>query len=374
MALLRQVDDRFPLRPALALALALAAALACATTRETLEPDPISAPVVERLSDEELRIRWPASFSQGPVAVYAGTSPDSIERGRTVALSSTRSATLEYEPAARPYFLLVPQDGGLAAIAAERRLPLRGPANFRDLGGYATADGRQVRWGRLYRSDDLSSLTSEDIRYLSSLDLQLICDFRSERERVERPSRPIEPGPPQTLDIPIEVEGTDPGAMRRKIRTGGITALELERTMLDAYRAFVTDHAAEFAAMFRRLEQPGSLPTLVHCTAGKDRTGFASALVLLALGVPRDIVIEDYLRTNVYLESFRRFVLRWIPLYSLFRTDPEDLLPLLEARREYLEAALDVIDENHGSVDAYLAGALGVNAAQLEVLRAKLLR
>ena len=231
-----------------------------------------------------------------------------------------------------------------------------------------------MRWGRLYRSDDLSSLTRSDVAYLSRLDLKLVCDFRSDRERAEKPDRVIAPHTPQTLELAIEVAGTDPGAMRHKIRTGGIAALEAEHTMLAAYRAFVTDHAAEFKAMFRRIVQPENLPALVHCTAGKDRTGFASALVLLALGVPEDTVREDYLHTNVYLEDLRDLVFRWIPLYSLFRTEPGDLLPLLEARPEYLQASFDAMIERYGSVDAYLERALGVGPEQRARLRANLLR
>jgi protein-tyrosine phosphatase len=104
----------------------------------------------------------------------------------------------------------------------------------------------------------------------------------------------------------------------------------------------------------------------VHCTAGKDRTGFASAVVLLALGVSEQTVFEDYLRTNYYQQDFFRFILRWVPLYSFFRTDPEDMLPLIEARREYLQVALDEMVARYGSVDAYLEQALGVDADRLD--------
>ena len=125
--------------------------------------------------------------------------------------------------------------------------------------------------------------------------------------------------------------------------------------------------------MLRRLAQPENLPTLVHCTAGKDRTGFASALVLLALGVPEETVMEDYLRTNLHLGSLRRLVL-FVPLYSFFRTESQDILPLIEARPEYLQASLDAIAENYGSVDAYLEAALGVGPELRANLRANLLR
>ena len=162
--------------------------------------------------------------------------------------------------------------------------------------------------------------------------------------------------------------------MARRILTGGIAELGMEQTMRDAYRAFVVEHAETWAALLRRLARPGSLPALVHCTAGKDRTGFASALVLLTLGVPRETVFADYLLTNHYRERFQRLVMRWAPVVSLFRTRADDVRPLLEARRAYLETSLDAMEELHGSVDGYLEKALGVDASLRAALERNLLR
>jgi protein-tyrosine phosphatase len=165
----------------------------------------------------------------------------------------------------------------------------------------------------------------------------------------------------------------DPSELQRKIRTGGLVGLEMERTLQSAYRSYVTDYKDEWASMFERIADADNLPAVLHCTAGKDRTGFASALVLLALGVPREIVYEDYLLTNTYLENFQRFVVRWTPLYSFFRTNTDDLLPLLEARRLYLETSLATIDALYGSFDGYLEHGLGVDAKRRAALRANLL-
>ena len=249
----------------------------------------------------------------------------------------------------------------------ERTIDLEGCLNFRDLGGYETTDGRAVRWDRLYRTSDLSKLTRSDLKYLSQFDVKLVCDFRSDRERAASPNRTIDDAP-EILDLPVDQEGVDPEVLRTKIRTGGLVALGVEQMMRDAYRAFVTDYSEVWAAMFQRLVREEDLPTVVHCTAGKDRTGFASALVLFALGVSEEVVFEDYLSTNYYQQNFARFVLRWIPLYSFFRTDPEDLLPLLEARPEYLQVALDEMVARYGSINAYLEQALGLDAE----MRAKL--
>lgn len=337
---------------------------------------PVARPLVDRLDDGELRIRWPASFALGAVSVYAGSSPVAIERSEPVARTwglATAVTVRDLDPTKRHYFELVPEAGGRTRIVAERRLPLEGTDNFRDIGGYETIDGRAVRWGMLYRSNNLADLNNDDLRYLTRLKVKLVCDFRSDPERVQNPNRsPIE-NPPATAALEIMVDGVDPSAMQDRIR-GGVTGKELEQIMVAAYRSFVTDYSDQWADMFERIADPANLPTIVHCTAGKDRTGFASAMVLLALGVPEKTVFEDYMATNQYRASYNRWIMRLVPIYSLFRTRGEDLEPLLDAREPYLRASLDTIEEHYGSVDAYLEHGLGVSETERAQLREIFLR
>jgi protein-tyrosine phosphatase len=363
-----------------AFALLAAAVLSagCASRAQRLDPAEVDAPsvervMIERIDHEKVRIRWPADFSTGSVSVFTGPHPNDIDRMKPVAVGSGSEIVVDDLDDDVPHYLeLVPEGGGVSIVTSERRLPLQGALNFRDLGGYLTSDGRRVRWGRMFRADSLADLTPRDLKYLSALDIQLICDFRSEQERSDDPSR-YDSGSLNILNLPVTAEGVDPSLMRRKIRTGGVVQLELERTMQTSYRLFVNAFSDDWAAMFRFLSEAKNLPAVVHCTKGKDRTGFASALVLLALGVPQETVFEDYLLSNQYLAGFRSFVLRWVPLYSFFRTDPGDLLPLLEARRAYLQGSLDAIVELYGSVDNYLERQLGVTPARREQLRANLL-
>ncbi len=372
--------------PPIVVGLLVAAALsACQPTRPTWIEfgQPVARPVVDRVEHDVLRIRWPTGFTRGPVAIYASEDPVRFES------DATRSGPLlrtlddpvrieDLDPFTRYYFELVPTDGGTSRVVAERLLPLSGTDNFRDIGGYETADGRAVRWGRLYRSDDLASLSSRDVRYLASLRIRLVCDFRSTNEQARAPNTSLaadaSDASPTTENLDIETPGVDPDALRGRILRGDVTGPELEQTMLDAYRAFVTDFQAEWRAMFSRMADPSSFPTVVHCTAGKDRTGFASAMLLSALGVPEDIVFDDYLASNVYRADAIRFLKRVIPIASLFRTDPDDLLPLLDVRRPYLEASFDTIREHYGSVDRYLEEALGVTDEMRAELHANLLR
>jgi protein-tyrosine phosphatase len=352
---------------------------ACAGPPLLYERSPSDLPIVERIDAGSVRIEWPDDFSNESVAIFGGLDPDAIDRAWPLTVSEGPSVKVTDDDSesvrkhTRLYYELVPTSTGQPVVVTERRLPLACCDNFRDLGGYRTADGRIVRWNRLYRSDDLSDLGASDLRYLSQLNIKLVCDFRSDRERTSKPDETIDPAA-QSLSLPVTTEGVDPEEMQRRIRTGGMVALGVEQTMKNAYRSFVTDYTHEWSRMFERLAVGVNLPTVVHCTAGKDRTGFASALVLLALGVPMDTVFDDYLLTNYYQQNFFRLVLRWVPLYSLFRTAPEDLLPLLTARRAYLQSSIDAIVEGYGSVDAYLEQALGLTPAKRAQLAALFLK
>jgi protein-tyrosine phosphatase len=358
----------------------LVALTACFTVddRITVQPDGSRRPVVDRLGPDRVRLRWPEPMAQGPVTVFAGLSTGTIDYSRPLATGTNPLIlTTEVLPEiddekARLYYGLVTLDDR-TFVTAERRLPLEGPDNFRDLGGYRTRDGRFTRWGRLYRSNDHASLTGNDIHYLSQLGIQLVCDFRSTQERTDTPNLSIG-SHVENLPIPVDPEGVQPKLIQRRIRTGALTRGSLEKMMLEAYQSFPTHYADEWKALFQRITDGRSLPTVFHCTAGKDRTGFAAALVLRAVGVSEETVFEDYLLTNVYRARNTRIVSRLIPIYSLWRTKPLDLLPLLEARPEYLQASFDVIEQEWGTVQNYLRKGLGVTPGMQIKLRRNLTR
>jgi protein-tyrosine phosphatase len=255
---------------------------------------------------------------------------------------------------------------------SQRRLPVGGAANLRDLGGYATRDGRALRWGVLYRSDALADLSDQDVAYLARLRLRRVVDFRSAGERERDPDR-LPEGVREVWE-PIAGKGLDPSELRDRLLSGEVTADQAAAWLVAGNRAFAGDEFREvFARFLRDLADPANLPTLFHCTAGKDRTGFAAALVLLALDVPRDTAMRDYLLTNAYTQDKTRRTLRMIRLASLFRADPDSVQPLFEARESYLGAAFAAIDETPGTTAAYLRDALGVDDALRAQLRANLL-
>jgi protein-tyrosine phosphatase len=272
-------------------------------------------------------------------------------------------------PETRP----IPSALPLSERGAGRRLPLDGAHNARDLGGYVNHEGRRVRWGVLYRSDALGDLSDDDVRYLGRLGIRQVVDFRSPPERERAPDRlPLQPAPRVVLR-PVVGDVLDPKILQDRLLSGAANADEMAALLVAGNRAFVTDFGDVYAGFLRDLASTDNLPVLFHCTAGKDRAGFAAALTLLALGVPRDVVMDDYLLTNFFSQSARDRILLTLRVASFFRTAPEDALPLFEARREYLQAAFDVIDQRYGSTDAYLTRGLGLDDATLVSLRTNLL-
>jgi protein-tyrosine phosphatase len=170
-----------------------------------------------------------------------------------------------------------------------------------------------------------------------------------------------------------ELEISDPSfsasALRERIGAGDLDSVDLRQLLIDANRLFAGRFAPHYAAMFERITRPEDLPALVHCTAGKDRAGFASALILRTLGVPMETVVEDFLLTNHYTAAKIERTLWMIRLVSLFRVDPEQVRPVLRVERGYLAAAFDEIAKRYGSFDAYRRDALGLDDAETAAFR-----
>jgi len=250
---------------------------------------------------------------------------------------------------------------GFMSEAQDRRvLRLRGASNFRDLGGYGTQDGRRVRWGRLFRSDHLGRLTPEDEAVLAGLGLQRVLDFRGEQERAAVPNR-LAAARHHALGIePTVVQRMqDLAAAGQRLNAG--VAVELMREL---YRALVHDQAHRYAEFFEHL-LASETPLVFHCTAGKDRTGFAAALTLQALGVPREVVVQDYLLTNALYQP--------PALPHTTDTPMEALAVLWRVQTDFLEAAFEALDADHGGMDRYLTQRLGVGTAARKALAEKYL-
>ena len=231
-----------------------------------------------------------------------------------------------------------------------RSLNLRGATNFRDLGGYLGEAGRPVRWRRLFRSDHLAALTPEDAQALAALGLARAVDFRGEHERAT-----LAYVLPDVAYHPLSIEPTVVQRAKEMAVSGHVLTPEIAMELMrDTYRAFVAHNTREFATLFEYLLD-NDTPLVFHCTAGKDRTGFAAALILMALGVPREVVMQDYLLTN---GLYRRPA-------QLTGGAPEAVLNVLwRVQEDFLEAALQAVDTDHGGVQRYLEHRLGVGPSE----------
>jgi protein-tyrosine phosphatase len=259
-------------------------------------------------------------------------------------------------------------------LQRQRVFVLEGGCNFRDIGGYATTDGRTVRWGHVFRGGVLSYFTDKDHQHLLSLGVRTICDLRRTEERHQEPTRwPGDPVEPLYFDDGLAAPS------EREFEQAVPTVEGMRQAMIASYRTFPVWMQSRLRGLFATLGE-GRTPLVIHCSAGKDRTGVAIAVLLSALGVPREVVVEDYLLTN-HAGDFEAFVTarhesqlgvgsKANPLLSLPRNVRAQLF-LADA--EFIQAAFDRIDQEFGGMDAYLSRTLGVDDATLTRIKDLLL-
>jgi len=239
----------------------------------------------------------------------------------------------------------------------QRRIELEGVSNFRDLGGYKTADGRSIKWGRFFRSDTLAALTDGDMETICALGVNGAVDLRYSTERADEPSRFLGHHQVEVLEM-----GLDKSPYDRSVddyQSLPDAAEIAQGYMTENYQNYPFFYAKGYATLMRRLAAGDRM--IVHCTAGKDRAGTGAALTLMALGVPRETVFEDYMLTNQYWDRAGR---------EKPGMDAETVASIFSAREEYLTAAFAAIEDRCGTFDRYFEETLGLDAAALDALRA----
>ena len=255
----------------------------------------------------------------------------------------------------------------------DRRLKLEGAPNFRDFGGYSAADGGTIRRGLLYRSGALGRLTEADVDILNGHGAWTIVDLRHEGERVAAPTH-ARLSAAGVHSLPMgSGNGAAPVPRPVLLTVAEATPEQAVEGIKASYRRYIHDHRDRFAALFEVLLAEREGPTVIHCTAGKDRTGISVALVLLALGVQRDAVVADYCATRDYLDAaWRDYILAaMLEDPSLVNRRVADVM--FDAHPDYIGATLAELDERHGSPAGYLRSQLGLNAERLDRLRARYL-
>ncbi len=256
----------------------------------------------------------------------------------------------------------------------DRVVPLEGVGNFRDFGGYAGRDGRRVRRGRLYRSAHHGQATDADLEAIAALNLAAIVDLRRGEERERMPCRRHGGYAGLLIENPSNEAVSDPWI--EFMKSSDASADAFRSYLVDYYRKapFEARHVDLFSRYFQALADVDG-PILIHCAAGKDRTGLLAALTHSLLGVDEDDIFEDFLLTNTAARIEER-----MPMVAQMIAEQSGRTPTDEAVRcamaveaVYLERAFEAIDAAHGGVDAYLAEALGVDDAVREAIEARLL-
>ncbi|WP_216830551.1 tyrosine-protein phosphatase [Alkalihalobacterium elongatum] len=243
-----------------------------------------------------------------------------------------------------------------------RDIYLEGVVNFRDLGGYPTADGRKVKWGQFFRSGALNGLTENDVVRLQNLGIKRICDLRRSIETKSKPNPRI--SGIDYIHLPVIPENED----KEQVRQVGELSLHGEKIqlgepgeMLLRLNRVIAHQTNTYSQLLRMLFEEESVPLVIHCVAGKDRTGVCSSLILMTLGVPEEIVIEDFTYTNNYLEQLKQKILTKRFLEKTKDVNPQSIDALLEARPDYLKAFLKEIADHYGTFDDYLSQNLGIS-------------
>ena len=366
-----------PFRTICRLCAGVAAVLASLGAAQMLAPAPAFAQTqgiipftraeVSSTDGHAFNVSWTAPAQAGDVDLYVSDTLDpdgALKAPSKVGQGAATGALIirDLLPGRRWYFELQPSHGADLVIA-DRDLLLKSAPNFRDVGGYRTVDGRWVRMGLAYRSDQLNRLTEEDLATIQRLAPSLVIDLRTQAERQTGPDRLPNGAMAQVEDV----LGDTP------LISSALKAAKAPETtaawMTQVNRTLVASPAAR-AAYSRLFTSDLITPATVvyHCTAGKDRTGWASAVLLTLLGVPRETVFADYLASNRFLVDKNKAA------YGAMSPSAAQIIePALTVRSAYLEAAFDEVDRRYGSFAGYLKTGLGLDAAALERLRARYL-
>ncbi|AQX56149.1 tyrosine-protein phosphatase [Priestia flexa] len=241
--------------------------------------------------------------------------------------------------------------------------------NFRDVGGVVTENGEKLKEGVLFRSEDLSKLTKQDIETFRQLNIKAICDLRMPSEQKSKVSR-VQPGPDiELLSVSIHDKSQEFTHFEfLKFLVSKSTTVDFEKIMRDMYEHMAFGCHDEMKEIICFLSDANRVPALIHCTGGKDRTGFVAAIIQLYLGVPYETVIDEYLKSNDLIAAKMKRTESFIRWMSLFRISPEQIRPVLEVRREYFEDVYQKIMKQYGDIGTYLEKGCNIPRGCLEQL------
>lgn len=324
--------------------------------------------VVEKDTEGDFLLKWEVSPDQeGNIEILSSLTDSSLTSFNPVTSRKITDQVMKLNPTGsglREYFIL--RTGGVySGVVANRAIDMNQIKNFRDIGGYFTADNRQMKWGEIYRSGNLSNATLYDQEKIRRLNIRTVIDFRSERTARRYPillhpsirkiALPLMPMDAQKLDEQLDDENFDRSDAIRYVQEEYVNILE--------------NHKTQFGEMFDILANDSNYPILMSGSLGKDGVGLATYLILYAIGVPQGSLEEDYMLSNQFIDP------KMVEIDARNLSEPmqEAVTAMLTVNRAYLNYALEHIKEKYGSVDNYLEKELRVTSGKRNLLRKYLL-
>jgi Protein tyrosine/serine phosphatase len=251
-----------------------------------------------------------------------------------------------------------------------RYFKLDGAYNFRDVGGIKTAEGKILKQGVLFRSDELSKLSNNDLTIIKDLKIKTICDLRTNNEIKSHKDRIPQNLNISLVNIPLSDQNREVSHLQFFLHlTFQNKKIDFEKFITDHYYRNAFERTGQIKKIFSLLANANNLPLLIHCTVGKDRTGLTSALVQLLCGVSKEDVLQDYLLTNKYIEPRIKKITDFIKWMSLFQISAKKLKPVLEARYDYMNTILEAILAKYFTIENYLSDGCGIDKENLNKIK-----
>lgn len=325
--------------------------------------------VTVKRAEEDLVISW-SDEKLGQINIYMADNPDFVETSENL-IATVEGG--EYKVAVpkdkRVYFILKAENGARIRVA-ERVMPMDNLTNFRDIGGYLTVDGKRTKWGKLFRSAAHDGITARDVEYLQQLGVKTVVDYRTTAEGADHPDVKVE-GVAYHHLCPFD-ESNATNTLDKKQQQQQRSVEQVKAMMAGINRSLVGDtHCNKtYTGLVQIALDPAQVPVVQHCTSGKDRVGAGAATLLMALGVPRETIMEDYLLSNENQLSAQK-------MSAGVTSGGQEITPemmqmfavLTKVHPEYLEALFDEIDKKWGGTEGYLHDALGLTDADLAKLK-----
>jgi protein-tyrosine phosphatase len=320
--------------------------------------------ILDLKRDGTVGVEWAIDGECDSVDIAFGATPETVDHAHVMTVPASPGRTVLDGSHSLPLFVSVSPGGtGGAAVAGARNLGLGGLNNFRDLGGYHTRSGQTVRWGLVFRSDALL-LDEDGFEAFSGLGVRAVYDLRSDQERETTPNR-LPNGEFVLQHLSLVGEESARAAIEAGLRDG-------EAFLADLYVKILERSAGLIGTVICGLADENLLPAVFHCAAGKDRTGIVAAVLLLALGVDDDVVLDDYELTSRYRnpERVKQVMAR---LESEQSISPEAVAGIMRTPRWAMGTAVKEIENRYGGIDGYLTGRAGVPERAVADLRRLLL-